>query len=284
MENVSTSAETEAETTASVQTPAFVHAALINIAVNHGLIVYTINVIPAGTGADGFMAEILRATITDIESDTVRLRLIVKLMPTSPLRLQMSSALFKREVQFYLNVWPEMEKFQRRKLKIGIKKFAALPKCYFAHYNDERMESAIILQDMCESDFIAESARDTVTYGHARFVMKHLARLHAITFALRDQRPTLFHQLKLSENISALFRSEILRSMFAINVDKGLELLDDSYYFYERCTAIHIRQYTKNMKTELARLNDGRLSDPFSVFIHGDLWTNNLLFKYQVRD
>lgn len=263
----------------SIQTPAFVRKALTKIALDHGLIAHTVNIQTVATGANGFMAEIRRAIITDTETQAT-LTLIVKLMPTNPLRLQMSSALFKREVEFYLNVWPEFEQFQRHKGLNASTGFVSLPKCYFAHYDGERMQSVIILQDMCERHFIVESARVPATYDQARLVMKHLGRLHAISFALADQRPDVYQRLTtvLTENISTVFGSEVIHAMFTINVAKGLQLLGD----HEQHIADTIRQYTNNVQAELARLNDGQRSAPFAVLIHGDCWTNNLLFKYKV--
>ncbi|XP_033231661.1 uncharacterized protein LOC117182665 [Belonocnema kinseyi] len=112
-------------------------------------------------------------------------------------------------------------------------------------------------------------------YSHASLAIRHLGRFHAYSFALRDQKPTLFENIKL------------IKEPFYKNLDKFSETYDilcnvaikaiesEGPKYIDR-----LREFKKSIPKLIDFVIDGRNAEPYTVLNHGDYWTNNILFKY----
>lgn len=62
----------------------------------------------------------------------------------------------------------------------------------------EGAEEVLILEDMREQGYVMLDRRNSLDVTHCQLVLEHLAKLHAISFAMRDQKPEQFNSLKNS--------------------------------------------------------------------------------------
>jgi hypothetical protein len=98
---------------------------------------------------------------------------------------------FENEIYFYNEILPVFKEFQAEK---GITDpFDNTPKCYDSIIEEE-ME-VLILGNMKTSGYCLHNRLHPMNKEHIRKVIKVYGKFHAISFALRDQKPEVFKKL-----------------------------------------------------------------------------------------
>lgn len=145
---------------------------------------------------------------------------------------------------------------------------------------DEEPHECLILEDLCSRGFYTIDRRtSTVTVDHVELVMQGLAKLHAISFALKDQHPERFNEL--TSNLSEVF---IMRSnqplRWCLNnqaklVLNALDPIKDAHFL------IKVTEFYKKEAVDTAAdCIDLESTGSASVITYGDVWQNNIMFKY----
>lgn len=231
---------------------------------------------------DNYLGVIAKIEVTgkDDKGKEVTQDYIVKSAPKSegfrnlaPIRLA-----YEREIFVYNFVLPEFMKFQeQRKVKNPFKSFA---KCLKTSFEDK--DEALIMEDMRQYGFKMQNRKVPLSYGHVRLIIKEIAKVHAFSYAIRDQDPELFHTLetKMEKN----FMDEIDKEQFDKHNDmvydkarKALDPVKDAEAikrYNNYCTSI-----VDQMMTLLSSAEAGQ----YAVMRHADCWINNFLFAYEVR-
>ncbi|XP_037052188.1 uncharacterized protein LOC119085789 isoform X3 [Bradysia coprophila] len=260
----------------------FVSVELEKIAKNEGFIEYKIEHEPGSNHGDGFIAKMLAVTLVGkrkIGTEIVdsKLYLMCKLLPENQDRRDLfdSSSIFEREIYVYNKILRVFEEFQSEKnIPMG-DRFTEYPKCFATASDMDKGEHVIIMENLKSIDYHLWDKRIPVDYATVCLYMEALGKFHAISFALRDQKPGVFDELSDMEDIMVkLFnRDDMLESMFQGGLDKGLSHLDqpDERKILEDCKA--------NCKDEMIRLIDRESADRFYVIGHGDSWNNNLFYS-----
>lgn len=144
---------------------------------------------------------------------------------------------------------------------------------------DKEPIECIFLEDLKVDDFTMVNHRtEPITLEHVKLVMKGLAKFHAISLAMKDQQPEKFKKLA-SQLPDILIRKD----------DKHMQ---DFLNFWPAAVIgaitdpvdAHIKQkveklYERKQMDIAAESVDGKDAEPYSVICHGDLWTNNTMFK-----
>lgn len=158
--------------------------------------------------------------------------------------------------------------------------FDAYPKCFSTL--DVNLEEFILLEDLSARGFEMLSLRTTeITAEHVRLVMQSLGKLHAISFALKDQHPDKFSRLQStlmpvfsrdSENQKRLFRTKSLQLMQVVSSDEDEYLLNKLKKIFESEAA--------DIAT---KCSDPKMAGVAAVILHGDTWQNNFMFRNDDR-
>lgn len=103
----------------------------------------------------------------------------------------------------------------------------------------------------------------------------HLAKYHAISFALRDQRPEVFESLRvLKDFLAEFFESGNFVKMMYSGYELAETVLKDP---------AHVR-IMKDVREKFFEILhscvDAGVSEPFSVIGHGDFQINNIMWLY----
>lgn len=125
---------------------------------------------------------------------------------------------------------------------------------------------------------IVDHRSEPITFEHVTLVMKTLGKFHAISFAMKEQQPEKFKMLT-SELSDILIREndqnmcEFLNFLPAAVIAAITDPAD-----------IHIKEkieilYKRKQMEIAAECVNGKTAEPYTVICHGDLWTNNTLFK-----
>lgn len=136
----------------------------------------------------------------------------------------------------------------------------------------------LFLQDLAEKSFEMIDKND-LTVDHILLVMKALGKFHAVSLALKDQDPQKFSEIVNglheqhfrpgnNSDIANMFNNSAMTVIDAITDDKDAHLLEAVLKLYER------DQYDI-----LIDCVNGNQNEPFSVVTHGDMWSNNSMFR-----
>lgn len=142
----------------------------------------------------------------------------------------------------------------------------------------------MIFEDLCDIRSLRTLDRRTeeVTVDHLRLVMRTLGKLHAISFALKDQQPDKFNELaaNLSEvfirtddaHLRECFTKQAQLAFDAVSNSDDAHLLAKVKQLFER-DAIDVAADCLNLD----------LTGSASVIGHGDAWQNNTMFRYDAN-
>lgn len=238
--------------------------------------------IGSNTG-DGFIGDIVRVIISGTRETTNNistqdeLQLVCKLNPPDPLRRDgfQSTVLFEREALVYNKILPLFAKFQRSKGLSDSDSFQCYPKCYAAVANADKDEFAIIMEDLRPKGFVMWPKQIPAPADHLKRVVEELGKLHAISFALKDQQPDVYDDLReASDLLRITARGNGTANWIKLAFDNAISLLTDESH----------RQIAIEMRNNVYQVLDDHFSDgagdPFGVITHGDTWILNQLFRY----
>jgi hypothetical protein len=187
-----------------------------------------------------------------------------------PLRKMMPiEVMSQNEIYFYNRVLPTFVEFQEEK---GIEEpFNQAPK-YYDSVILQNME-VLILENMKRNGYCLHDRTKPMNREHIRKVMQTYGKYHAVSFALRDQKPDVFKAL--GEGLR-----DVMKTTDAEAVLKEFRFFVDLHKIAKE----KIQPELAEKLTEVPLTADSTdPDDPFAVIVHGDCETNNFLFKYEVK-
>lgn len=217
---------------------------------------------------DGFLGVILKVKI--IEGEKI-LSVLAKVPPENKARREVlrSMDFFAREVYMYNVVLPEFVKFQKENEITESEGFYNIAKIYLAECNDD--DSIIIMEDLRDINFKNWNKFKPIDYDHASLIMATLGKFHAISIAMKLQKPELFKKISTMKEIFYTFRNEKSVERLQKMIQKLVEVAPQND---------QIHRIYDNIKNEVLMCVDFEAAEPFSCITHGDCWTNNFLFHY----
>ncbi|EDS41970.1 Juvenile hormone-inducible protein [Culex quinquefasciatus] len=229
---------------------------------------------------DGFIGDLFKVFIREAGRDD--LLVLCKTLPEHEIRKRYSIGLFHREVQAYTEVLPMLYKFQKEK---GVGEsdpegFWNAPKCYYAYCDVGKLEGVVIMEDLREKGFRMWNKLEAVDFEHTRLMMIRLGKLHAISFAMKEQQPEVFERFThLKDPFAKLIEHEPgqhMKKMFNANCERAIGTLDDddaeSRSKMQPIRGVVTDLYIADAKSEEA--------NQYAVIGHGDCWINNVMYSY----
>lgn len=224
-----------------------------------------------GSPGDGLKAYVKRVIV---EKDGESFKMIAKLAPTlETMRPILNSAmLFQNEHYMYTKVLPKISEMlitadilEDERLKYAT--------CYGTFM--EAPNEVILLEDLKESNFKMLERFKPLPSESIKLVLKNLAILHSFSFALKHRETETYEEFDkgLQNMFLAMTDQNPMQVMFEKFEEDALSILDDEKYkkLVRRSVSQMIDMCKKNAVIDRA--------SRFSVILHGDLWTNNIMFK-----
>lgn len=124
--------------------------------------------------------------------------------------------------------------------------------------------------------------QEELTFDHVSLMMKALGKFHAISFALKDQQPQKFKQLK--SHIFEQFWSN-LKTEFKDIYEQLLSSLTECLKKENRPDLLEKFQrfVGDDICAKILELVSSSSAEPYSVICHGDATTNNSMFRKDDR-
>lgn len=266
------------------QLSGFISDALNEIAITEGFVAHKIEVQSGSNNGDGSIGVLISVVINGareqngLTSLDNKLSLLCKTVPMHVTRRKEfhTDVLFEREAFMYSTVLPLFAEFQREKGLTDADHFTFYPKCFKTISNVETDELVIIMEDLRPKGFTMLSRDKIVSPKHAHLIVESLAKMHAVSFAMKDQRPIEFAKLKeLKDLLRIFFKSEAMLKYMYVGCDRALKALKNPKHrqIVEVIKANPLPYFEKC-------LNDDA-SEPFGVIGHSDCWINNILFRHE---
>ncbi|XP_071448952.1 uncharacterized protein [Hetaerina americana] len=216
---------------------------------------------------------------------------ILKALPENPETREayQSESLFRNEIAFYTRALPALLDFQTR---MGSRQpFRGVPTCFHAEGD------LIVLEDLRCRGFQMADRKAGLDMAHIEAALPLLARLHALSLAMRQAEPKQFKALIEDSVREVMFTPEneswyrsyyrsasraacsIVRDAFPdsdVYLRRLQEFADDG--FFQRMVDL-VSAETAELKDRIGSPPDSRYGIPL-VLCHGDCWTNNIMFRY----
>ena len=212
----------------------------------------------------------LKASVARPESPTDRrnITFFIKSRPpkgTKQYDVVCNSGMFNREIRLYTKLFPEILDLSDREY---------IPTCYLGLEND-----ILVLEDIVSKGFkILKDKLETLDLDHCKVVMQTLGRFHAKSVIFEEKNKTNLLDFCREKKIIIRSYDGPPPSVFTIGVKCALSVID---FLYE--LDMLTREKFKTLVNEI----QGKLhkmlapsANKRNVQLHGDLWKNNLMFKY----
>ncbi|XP_037932151.1 uncharacterized protein LOC119666944, partial [Teleopsis dalmanni] len=243
---------------------------------------YSYNIKKASAKGDNYIGEVFRIFVEVNANRDKQFKLILKLPPQNLIRRKQFFArpCFLRESLAYEEFLPIVNTFQITKgiLPINPQSFHEYAECYYT-LTDE-MNEAIFMEDLCDKNFDIFNRFEQLTMDHVTLVLRIYAKLHAVSFAIKDQKPELFEKFRDIKDIFqqrkddsqlAVYFEELKKSTLACVYENDKSHWNKLHEYFEKSTFFEL----------ILPLIDGKLNEPHAVICHGDCWNNNIMFKHE---
>ena len=144
------------------------------------------------------------------------------------------------------------------------------------YYQSGSPASALVLFDLKEEGFRLADRTVGLDMQHCLLVMKAIAQQHAASAVLHLKDPEIFKPF--SESFFCERQRTTLELIFQRNVKNLAKEVEKWPLFNDRFASKLHRAADKYVDFLIKFVEKD--DDDFNVFIHGDLWKNNIMFRY----
>ncbi|KAF5270854.1 hypothetical protein FQA39_LY08299 [Lamprigera yunnana] len=238
---------------------------------------YVVNVSPGSIRGDNYLGVIAKV---QVKTEKLIMNWILKSAMQQEIFRSFLPVpkVYAREVYVYEKVLYEFNRFQKE--KTVLKPFES-----YAEYRTSFLTApyeCLIMNDMKELGYKLQDRSKPLDYNHVLLVMREYGRFHALSFALRDQKPSLFQEI--SENVEEIFFNEEalfgedLRKALDSQAERAMKALDP---LLNKSAYKKFMRFKEHMVEITKKVVQGTAAGKYGVVCHGDCWINNFLFKYR---
>nr|CAI5838952.1 unnamed protein product [Callosobruchus analis] len=218
---------------------------------------------------EGFMGQVIFVIVEGVtkEGKSKRLDLVVKVSKDNEtFRESIGKMVFEREMHMYEDVFVTFAALQKQNQVLVI-----MP-------TFEKKE-ILILEDLRPLGYELHDKKVCLNIDHTRVVLQEYAKLHALSFALKDQNKVMFD--KLAGSSEDLLLDFLSKASTKRNINKTIKSVLTS--LKERGD-VHLHEkfeeITKGGADKVVKIF--QTIDEQAVMLHGDCWNNNFMFRYKV--
>uniref|UniRef100_A0A182PD59 CHK domain-containing protein n=1 Tax=Anopheles epiroticus TaxID=199890 RepID=A0A182PD59_9DIPT len=235
---------------------------------------------PGSREGDNYMSIIKRvkahckAKSVDGRNHVFTISLIFKRQITNPNRRRLfrCDAAFENEINAYASIVPVLQRISPYDLPY--------PKCVTAGADD--YGDRIVLEDLTTSGYAMVDRRVGLSYDHCAAVMKELAKLHAVSLAMKHAQPTEYGEVcgKIREIVYCPEAAEFYTHSLESSLRGALESLRYSNNDGDLDGPIRAMEaLTGRLYRIMSGLVCNGMDEGWRVICHGDTWVNNLMFS-----
>ncbi|XP_060806478.1 uncharacterized protein LOC106135581 [Amyelois transitella] len=242
---------------------------------NRGLKVEKVRIETLGQAGDNYAANVKKIIVELRNGDTFKI--VAKIAPTVELlRNTMGTVLlFGNECVMYNDILPKFVDIQRA-AGLPNDEIFRYPECYETFL--EPPNEIILLEDLRESGLKMLDRFTPLPNEHIKVILKNFANYHSLSFVLKKQDPKIFDSLigKLGGNFYRFLGANPDFKYYFKNLENDTISVLDSDLDKEA-----VRGTVSKMFDHHEKVYEEELNSRFSVVVHGDAWTNNIMFQFE---
>jgi hypothetical protein len=146
------------------------------------------------------------------------------------------------------------------------------------YYHSGPPAPAIVLDDLKEQGFRMAESTTGLDMQHCLLVIKAMAQSHAASAVLHLKEPEIFNPF--SESLYCERQRKTVEHFVQSNM-KGLAKEVETWPLFNDRFGSKLHSAADKAVDYLIKFAE-RDDDEFNTFIHGDLWQNNIMFRYSV--
>lgn len=248
---------------------------IINVVEERGFKNAHIDIQPVGKADDNYVANVKRITV---EKDGETFKMIAKIAPKGDMMRNFGNTnlIFVNEHIMYTQVLPKFTELEKA-ANIPEEERFRYATCYGTYV--EAPNEMILLEDLAVSEFKILDKFSSLSDENVRLVLKNFAILHSLSYALRRQEPETFEMFSKSLVNLWLLMAELpdMVHWLTQNDADAQSLLDEDKH--KKAVKNALVQMLA-LAPKLAKFDAG---SKHSVIQQGDGWTNNIMFRFEVR-
>ncbi|XP_058448689.1 uncharacterized protein LOC131428662 [Malaya genurostris] len=242
---------------------------------NQNLQIVEFSVSPATKKGDNYASEMLRATVEYMrDNKREKCTLILKVIPSGDIQrvVMEKNNIFPREIAVYKDILPGIHQLLRT---IG-DSTSISPQCLLTTNEPKVM---LVFEDLKAKGYQMVDRKRGLNKNQTRLVLKKIAKLHACSAVLYQKNPEIMEPVlegAISTNPNRqdflifykMCARQVIKLVDSWNDPKYQSILEKLRNLPETTIAKGCQVYTRNDAV-------------FNVLNHDDVWTSNLMFKYE---
>ncbi|XP_028136995.1 uncharacterized protein LOC114331587 [Diabrotica virgifera virgifera] len=186
---------------------------------------------------------------------------------------KLMSMCFNNEVHFYKNVIPALEAFQKSYPKAEI--FSHIPRCFAT--SSKKGKEKLVMENLKIEDYIIHPKKVPLNSKMYEIIFKTYGKFHGISSAFKHYHPEQVSELGkgYQSTLKTFFDGGLMQKAIIGNCNKIKEFLEEED---EIKILDSFKKYCDNGPQMFLDALDYK--SPYSILIHGDSWSNNMMFKY----
>nr|XP_022920809.1 uncharacterized protein LOC111429193 [Onthophagus taurus] len=236
---------------------------------------------PGSNLGDNFMGFIGKLTITAVDQSDQN-KTFNWIVKTAPSIEHYRTALniekcYRRESYIYSEVFRIFDQFQLEKQVLN--PFCDHPKFVLSYL--ENCHETIVMENIKNDGYVMRPRQEPLDLNHVKLVMKAYGKLHALSFALKDQKPDVFK--RFVENTPDIVQHSIVNGLAKEMQKLGLQLSLGVLDPVKEAKILNVyKKFVDNYLDVVIKLLQD--TNERAVIGHGDCWVNNMLWKYELSN
>ncbi|XP_013191383.2 uncharacterized protein LOC106135579 [Amyelois transitella] len=227
-----------------------------------------------GQAGDNYIADV-KNIIAELDNGE-SFKIVAKVAPTNEMAREAlgTAMLFNNECVVYNDILPKFIDIQRA-AGLSPQDFFKYPECYGTL--KEPLNEILLLEDLTVSNYKMLDRFTPLTNESIRLVLKNLAILHSLSYVFKKNDPDTFDSYtnKFEDYYSVLSTKPDTLQYFASVEADAISILESEEYKKA------IRGTLSELSKHSAKILKYERNSRYSVIIHGDAWTNNMMFRFE---
>lgn len=275
-----------------IAVPEYINERLIEKSIVNGLgvkrpRVVESNITRATANGDNYMSDVFRIAVRYVDADATEgeddpprtLSLVVKSLPNTGQRGPIIEEVqaYEKEVCMFQEIVPKLARMTNDTF------FTA--RCFYASDLPERL---LVFEDLKTLGYETVNRQAGLDFEHCALVMKKIGQFHAASMRFAEQEPELLRSRFNFNMFNPAYNetSDHIRTIFEKGLEALIEVARDQWDGFDPTIVAKLEQllplYVDRMRACLEQ--DSESDGGFRVLNHGDLWSNNMMFRYDQTD